>query len=387
MSNFFETPTWEEEVYKLKKSDPVQGGDVLFEEGAVQQGFANVQAQQLANRTAYLKQQVENLSTQQNVQSDGNIGDGDLLVYDAADSVYKASLSMQANNVDESEGKVLQTGSFGLGSRLPPVWEERDELSNRDKMPPTGAYKYGDGGFFGTDWTHGTERLSGGYFLSVTGTYEYPGGETAGDGFAIGRASPFYAKSRWTGRDDVQFRDGSIYEEFGEYYLRRGGYFLDDPQIIYDSKNHKLVDVRYPVHQSPLQTETIYKVFDSGTDSVPLGTPVVILETGEGTTTANVTIGVAGVVEYDNTTLYYGDFGGANDYNIPTAVTSGEIWIKRTQGQSQITLVAPQGKTLVWNDGDTLNGSYPAGTTILSWRLWDDVIYLKVEFQHISSIS
>lgn len=50
MANVTETTRWETGVYQIEKSDKVLGGA---------EGKVNVQAQQLANRTAYLKQQVE----------------------------------------------------------------------------------------------------------------------------------------------------------------------------------------------------------------------------------------------------------------------------------------------------------------------------------------
>ncbi|MCC5911309.1 MAG: hypothetical protein JJT76_12810 [Clostridiaceae bacterium] len=45
-----ETPTWEEEIYLIKTDDRVLGGE---------EGIANRQAKELANRTNYLKKQSE----------------------------------------------------------------------------------------------------------------------------------------------------------------------------------------------------------------------------------------------------------------------------------------------------------------------------------------
>ncbi|HJU70399.1 MAG TPA: hypothetical protein VJ603_00980 [Paucimonas sp.] len=50
MANVPESPIWEEGVYQLEQSDPVLGGPG---------GIANRQAEQLANRTTYLKEQTE----------------------------------------------------------------------------------------------------------------------------------------------------------------------------------------------------------------------------------------------------------------------------------------------------------------------------------------
>lgn len=53
MANLNETPVWSEGVYQLEVADPVQGGPG---------GIDNRQAQELANRTAWLKGQVDALT-------------------------------------------------------------------------------------------------------------------------------------------------------------------------------------------------------------------------------------------------------------------------------------------------------------------------------------
>jgi hypothetical protein len=45
-----ENPDWEDGIYQLEETDPVLGGE---------DGISNLQAKQLANRTAYLKQTLE----------------------------------------------------------------------------------------------------------------------------------------------------------------------------------------------------------------------------------------------------------------------------------------------------------------------------------------
>lgn len=50
MADLIETVQWEATIYQLETTDPVKGGN---------DGISNRQAKQLANRTAYLKQQVE----------------------------------------------------------------------------------------------------------------------------------------------------------------------------------------------------------------------------------------------------------------------------------------------------------------------------------------
>ena len=52
MANLTEQQTWATGIYQLETTDPVEGGA---------EGKSNQQAKQLANRTAWLKQQVDNL--------------------------------------------------------------------------------------------------------------------------------------------------------------------------------------------------------------------------------------------------------------------------------------------------------------------------------------
>lgn len=56
MTNLTENPVYETGIYQLETTDPVLGGPPGFNLGEPVAGHANAQAQQLANRTAYLKQ-------------------------------------------------------------------------------------------------------------------------------------------------------------------------------------------------------------------------------------------------------------------------------------------------------------------------------------------
>lgn len=53
MANVKEVEKWEPGIYQLETTDPVMGGE---------DGIDNLQAKQLANRTSYLKKQIENVS-------------------------------------------------------------------------------------------------------------------------------------------------------------------------------------------------------------------------------------------------------------------------------------------------------------------------------------
>lgn len=58
MAGLTESPTWEAEIYQIETTDPVVGGPPNLAQG---QGIANAPQQQLANRTAWLKAQIETL--------------------------------------------------------------------------------------------------------------------------------------------------------------------------------------------------------------------------------------------------------------------------------------------------------------------------------------
>ena len=50
MANLTETPAWDSGIYRIETTDPILGGET---------GTANIQAKQLANRTAYLKMRAD----------------------------------------------------------------------------------------------------------------------------------------------------------------------------------------------------------------------------------------------------------------------------------------------------------------------------------------
>ena len=61
MANLVDNPTYTPNIFKLELTTPVRGGDPAFSGDNPIDGFSNAQAQQLANRTAYLKEEVESL--------------------------------------------------------------------------------------------------------------------------------------------------------------------------------------------------------------------------------------------------------------------------------------------------------------------------------------
>ncbi|WIY23791.1 hypothetical protein [Parasedimentitalea psychrophila] len=87
MTNLPEAAAWIAGIYQIEQSDPVLGGPPNIETGA---GIANVQAQQLAERTAWLKTQIAAavatvISTGTGLSGGGAIDTGLTLVADLAD--------------------------------------------------------------------------------------------------------------------------------------------------------------------------------------------------------------------------------------------------------------------------------------------------------------
>ena len=69
MTNLIENPVYESGIFQLETTTPVLGGPVGFNLGVPTTGFANAQAQQLANRTAWLNEE----SIKASSLIDGNI--------------------------------------------------------------------------------------------------------------------------------------------------------------------------------------------------------------------------------------------------------------------------------------------------------------------------
>jgi hypothetical protein len=74
MTNLIENPVYESGVFQIETATPVLGGPVGFNLGQPTTGFSNAQAQQLANRTAFLKGQVDSLNTDIVSRAKGNDG-------------------------------------------------------------------------------------------------------------------------------------------------------------------------------------------------------------------------------------------------------------------------------------------------------------------------
>lgn len=70
MANLTESPIYEPGIFQLEKTTPPLGGAPAFNGSNPSAGHANVQALQLANRTAYLKQQLDSGGSANNLATD-----------------------------------------------------------------------------------------------------------------------------------------------------------------------------------------------------------------------------------------------------------------------------------------------------------------------------
>lgn len=93
MANLTETPTYEAGIYRFEATDPVQGGPG---------GIDNLPTNQLANRTAWLKAQVEAI----------------LLDIAAIESGYATTGSLASHTGNTSNPHVVTKAQVGLGSVL-----------------------------------------------------------------------------------------------------------------------------------------------------------------------------------------------------------------------------------------------------------------------------
>lgn len=93
MANLTETPTYEAGIYRFEATDPVQGGPG---------GIDNLPTNQLANRTAWLKAQVEAI----------------LLDIAAIESGYATAASLAGHTGNTSNPHAVTKAQVGLGSVL-----------------------------------------------------------------------------------------------------------------------------------------------------------------------------------------------------------------------------------------------------------------------------
>jgi microcystin-dependent protein len=107
MTDLIETGGWVDGVYQIEMTDPVVGGPPDVDNGA---GIANVQAQQLAQRTAFLKAVIDELGDASgfDVSLDVNLNvDGALLVTRAA---IRAAIAAAVNGLSPNNSPSFTNG-------------------------------------------------------------------------------------------------------------------------------------------------------------------------------------------------------------------------------------------------------------------------------------
>ena len=113
MANLPENPHWEEGVYLLEKSDPASGGPEI--NAFTKQGILNLPHLQLANRTRYLRQRVDDLERTEDVSvTVGSTGDFSTLTA-ALEELSRIRFSYAAGG---SFGRITLKSGFELAEQI-----------------------------------------------------------------------------------------------------------------------------------------------------------------------------------------------------------------------------------------------------------------------------
>ncbi|WP_156152974.1 gp53-like domain-containing protein [Aeromonas sp. L_1B5_3] len=149
MANVTETPSYDAGIYQIETTDPVLGGP---------NGIANAQAKGLANRTAFLKQQIDQLNSGQLTPSwiaSQDYVQGELQKLDAKQSVRAATTAnITLSGVQTVDGVVLTVG-------------DRVLVKDQTAAAQNGIYLAAAQGWVrATDADNGT-KLSGGARVAV----------------------------------------------------------------------------------------------------------------------------------------------------------------------------------------------------------------------------
>jgi len=112
MAHVDESPEWADGIYRLETGDPVQGG---------RGGIANRQASELASRTRYLKDKIENLDIvidPATPSSDGLMSSSDKSKLDGIAAGATADASADLGNQGTAVfGQAVQNGTAGTFAR------------------------------------------------------------------------------------------------------------------------------------------------------------------------------------------------------------------------------------------------------------------------------
>ena len=131
MANLVETPQWEDGIYQIETSDPVLGGPG---------GIANKQAEQLGNRTAFLKERIE--SAENDLTEHKNAENPHSQYTTKTEFKALAPVAKSGNYADLNGAPEIMTGatseSSGTSGMVPPP-----EAGDENKvLTGSGEWKY-----------------------------------------------------------------------------------------------------------------------------------------------------------------------------------------------------------------------------------------------------
>lgn len=184
MTNLIENPVYESGIFQLETTTPVLGGPVGFNLGVPTTGFSNAQAQQLANRTAYLKGFKDDL---------GN----------SSDPSKGASLVGWKRT---ALADTISTVSQMLNAQLPSIWEFANLVTTRPNPAVPSTWHWQPAFNAASLLSTPVFVPAGGYFLSAKVT-----AKTAGGGFIFAGidAVNFTIDGTFSGDSVFDLGDGS----------------------------------------------------------------------------------------------------------------------------------------------------------------------------------
>lgn len=108
MGRYVDKPLWEEEILLVDEGTPVLGGEPVWDAttGRLIDGFANIPAAMLADRTRYLKQEIDQKPTRNEVENIANSSNG---VYDASIVESEGATVNIVENTGQKLGQVQIT--------------------------------------------------------------------------------------------------------------------------------------------------------------------------------------------------------------------------------------------------------------------------------------
>ncbi len=153
MSTIIETPKWEDSIFQFETDTPVVGGPPQYDaNNNPVDGFSNIPSQQLANRTQYIKQIVDDFSP---VAASGDYRD--LTNKPTIESLGGIASSQIGVTVCE-----LVNGTVP-SSRLPSYVDDVLEFSTRSAFPATGE----SGKIYVATDTNRTWRWTGSTYVQI----------------------------------------------------------------------------------------------------------------------------------------------------------------------------------------------------------------------------